>query len=117
MLWISYVSALSDFNSFMEDIMKAHPFILLALIGCEDVLKSNTSQANYECFLTIDGIDNSTGAEALEIVDSTNTISCATESEKNEIMNENCVINEAGIEESYSDLSCDWECIEQSSCN
>ena len=96
--------------------MRPFFFVALALTACEDLVKSDGSQSSYECFLTVTGTDNENGLQE-NLVESSYELICATESDKNSQMDDNCNISESNYTEDYTDLSCDWECIETSTCD
>ena len=96
--------------------MRAIFFLLSVLIGCSDSSKSDDTQSNYECFLTITGTDNAT-EEVLALVESSYELVCSTENDKNDQMEDNCYISESNYTDDYTSLECDWECIETTTCN
>ena len=89
--------------------------LFLGLFGCEEIVKSEGSQENFECDLYISGTDNLTG-ETVELFDSSYELLCSTESDKSSQMEENCDINESNYTSNYTDLVCDWSCESTSVC-
>ena len=95
--------------------MKYTPLLFL-LFSCQDIVKYDETQSNYECFLTVEGTELSTGMSEV-LVESSYELICSTENDKNTQMDENCSVSESNYTSEYSGLRCDWECIETTSCD
>lgn len=89
--------------------------VLVILCGCEEISTKSDEPANWTCDLTITGTDTETGVDEI-LQESSYEAYCTTEADNDDMMQENCSISVGNYESDYQNVTCDWNCLNNSPC-